>query len=106
MGFKVPGLGLGGLDLSSLPKDEDTETADRRQRLIDNEGICSEIQPQLFVGGYKVAMDREILRSKGITHIVNTASNECEDYNVADKSLTYISYALNGETCNSHPSSN
>ena len=84
------------MDLSALPREEDTETADRRRRMIESEGACSEIESFLFVGGNKVASDRELLRKHGITHIVNSASSDCEDYHISDPALTYFSFSLSG----------
>lgn len=41
---------------------------------------CTAITDYLFVGGSKVASDASLLRSKGISHIVNCCGDSCDNH--------------------------
>jgi len=68
-----------------------TEGQQRREKMADSEFECSEITKYLYVSGYYVAGNREILRSNGITHIVNCSAAVVESAFTADSSLKYLS---------------
>eukprot|EP01083_Nonionella_stella_P125799 380540_1 len=59
---------------------EPSELQMKAAKLEKFSGICSEILDFLFVGGDRVARDRTLLRSKGITSIVNCARDICDNY--------------------------
>jgi len=62
-------------------------------RLHKYRTICSEIMPgALYLSGYGVACDRATLRSHGITHIVNTAADVCDNLFVGD--FEYLTFYL------------
>ena len=52
----------------------------------------SEIHPNVFISGDTVARNEELLRSIGITHIINCAGNVCENYFPED--FYYIKYFM------------
>lgn len=60
----------------------------RRRKIRFFATDCTQITDFLFVGGIKVATDAELLREKGITHVVNCAGDSCE--NVFEGQLTYL----------------
>lgn len=63
----------------------------KQQQLKQHKSMCSEVIANvLYVSGYEVAKDREALRRHGITHIVNTAADVCDDCFKSD--VTYCSY--------------
>jgi len=49
---------------------------------------ASEIKPWLFLGGQEIAKQKDYLKGKGITHILNCASHVCENYNEGE--FTYV----------------
>jgi len=62
-------------------------------QLKQHRGVCSEVIPKtLYISGYQVAGDAELLRKHQITHIVNTAADVCE--NRLPEELTYLTYYL------------
>ena len=55
--------------------------------------VCSEIVPNfIYLGGDKVASNKELLQENGITHVINCAADHSSNY-FAD-SLTYKTYHL------------
>lgn len=65
----------------------------KQQQLKQQKCMCSEvIANALYISGYEVAKDREALRRHGITHIVNTAADACDDCFKSD--VAYCSYYL------------
>lgn len=69
------------------------ETVRRQVKLARYEGDCSEIIPEfLYLGGYIVAENRELLSEKGITHVLNCAGDYCQNRFVGD--LIYKTYYL------------
>ena len=70
---------------------EHTESQMRRERMADCEFECSEVLEYLFVSGCYVAGDRELLRVRGITHIINCSSGIVKNHFVDDKYLKYLS---------------
>uniref|UniRef100_A0A7S1AJT9 Protein-serine/threonine phosphatase n=1 Tax=Noctiluca scintillans TaxID=2966 RepID=A0A7S1AJT9_NOCSC len=55
--------------------------------------VCSEVLPhQLYISSYQVAANSETLRKHGITHIVNTAGDVCE--NLFAGEFQYLTYYL------------
>ncbi|KAF4666481.1 Dual specificity protein phosphatase 14 [Perkinsus chesapeaki] len=76
-------------DNSHLPAELQNELRLQRYR-----SQCSEILPgALYLGGAKVASNLEILKEKGITHIVNTAADVCSN-SFADRGFKYATYFL------------
>eukprot|EP01083_Nonionella_stella_P207967 755026_1 len=74
-----PDLELSADEHTSLEL-EPSELQMKAAKLEKFSGICSEILDFLFVGGDRVARDRTLLRSKGITSIVNCARDICDNY--------------------------
>eukprot|EP00927_Polykrikos_kofoidii_P005640 TRINITY_DN12238_c0_g2_i1.p1 TRINITY_DN12238_c0_g2~~TRINITY_DN12238_c0_g2_i1.p1 ORF type:complete len:866 (-),score=135.56 TRINITY_DN12238_c0_g2_i1:122-2719(-) len=55
--------------------------------------VCSEIvEKQVYLSGYQVAKDCDLMRRHGITHIVNTAADVCESQ--FPEHFTYLTYYL------------
>mmetsp|Transcript_39731 Transcript_39731/g.89162 ORF Transcript_39731/g.89162 Transcript_39731/m.89162 type:complete len:709 (+) Transcript_39731:107-2233(+) len=55
--------------------------------------LCSEVLPEkLFLSGYGVASDRARLRAHGITHVLNTAADVCD--NLFEGDLQYLTFYL------------
>jgi len=55
--------------------------------------ICSEILPEfLYVSGYIVAKDFDLLQENKITHIINVAADVCENHFPED--FTYLHFYL------------
>lgn len=71
-----------------------TESQQRRERMADCEFECSRITSYLFVAGYHIATNREILRRNGITHIINCSAAVVENAFIDDKSLKYLSLSM------------
>jgi hypothetical protein len=71
-----------------------TESQQRRERMADCEFECSRITSYLFVGGYHIATNREILRQNGITHIVNCSAAVVENTFINDSTLRYLSLSM------------
>jgi len=78
-------------DTEELLNYEQTESQIRRERMADCEFECSEIMEYLFVSGYYVAGDRELLRERGITHIINCSAGIVKNHFADDKYLKYLS---------------
>lgn len=53
---------------------------------------CSKVTERLYLGSEKVAANRELLKSNGITHILNCAGTICLEYFPSD--FTYKYYSL------------
>lgn len=68
-----------------------TESQLRRKGMADCEFECSQIEPFLFVGGYHVAGNWELLKSNGITRVVNCSSAVVSNHFISDPSMTYYS---------------
>lgn len=71
-----------------------TESQQRRERMADCEFECSRITSYLFVAGYHIATNREILRRNGISHIINCSAAVVENAFIDDKSLKYLSLSM------------
>ena len=71
-----------------------TESQQRRERMADCEFECSRITSYLYVGGYHVATNREILRQNGITHIINCSAAVVENVFASDRSLRYLALSM------------
>jgi hypothetical protein len=71
-----------------------TESQQRRERMADCEFECSRITSYLFVGGYHIATNREILRQNGITHVINCSAAVVENAFIHDTSLKYLSLSM------------
>ncbi|KAF7457623.1 dual specificity phosphatase, partial [Cryptosporidium felis] len=55
--------------------------------------ICSEIiEKKLYLGGYHIACNREILEKNGITHIINLSGDTCK--NMFEGSLEYRTHYI------------
>ncbi len=50
---------------------------------------CSPIVDNMFLGGSLVARDREKLKARGVTHVLNCAADVCPDYLAADGDIAY-----------------
>jgi hypothetical protein len=64
---------------------ENSETAkldSARTRLKIFDPLCSEIEKDVFLGSQTVAMNKELLLEKGITHILNCAGVICDNVRV------------------------
>jgi len=65
----------------------------KQLQLKQHRGVCSEVLPgSLFISGYQVAGDADMLRRHQITHVVNTAADVCD--NRLPDELTYLTYYL------------
>jgi hypothetical protein len=53
---------------------------------------CTEVGPHLYMGGASVARNLALLRSKGVTHVVNCAGDVCDNYH--EKELEYLTWVL------------
>lgn len=80
------------LDLAREKEAEDLEAIlDNRRAMLEKHRLhCSEIVPGfLYVAGQDVAQNISILRSVGITHIVNCAGPQCPNYHAGEGDLIY-----------------
>jgi hypothetical protein len=69
------------------------ETVRRQLKLAHYEGHCSEVIPNfMYLGGYIVAENRELLAQNKITHVLNCAGDYCQNRFVGD--LEYKTYYL------------
>ncbi len=68
-----------------------TESQLRRKGMADCEFECSQITNYLYVGGYHVAGNLDILKANGITRIVNCASAVVENHFAHEPDMTYLS---------------
>lgn len=69
------------------------ETVRGQVKLAHYQGQCSEIIPGfMYLGGYIVAQNRELLEEHGITHILNCAGDYCQNRFTDD--LKYKTYYL------------
>jgi hypothetical protein len=50
---------------------------------------CSPIVDNMYLGGSLVARDREKLKARGVTHVLNCAADVCPDYLAADGDIAY-----------------
>eukprot|EP00007_Cunea_sp_BSH-02190019_P002301 CAMPEP_0174231090 /NCGR_PEP_ID=MMETSP0417-20130205/1706_1 /TAXON_ID=242541 /ORGANISM="Mayorella sp, Strain BSH-02190019" /LENGTH=1041 /DNA_ID=CAMNT_0015308911 /DNA_START=106 /DNA_END=3227 /DNA_ORIENTATION=- len=67
---------------SDEPGDEDeaAKLDSARTRLKIFDPLCSEIEKDVFLGSQTVAMNKQLLQEKGITHILNCAGVICDEY--------------------------
>lgn len=70
---------------------QQTESQLRRKGMADCEFECSQITSYLFVGGYHVAGNRELLRSLGITRVINLSAAVVENHFIGEPGMTYYS---------------
>ena len=68
------------------------ERDNRAEKLRHFSTICSELTPQIYLGGDVVARNLEQLRSHGITHVLNAAGVACPNYH--EGALTYLTLHL------------
>lgn len=69
------------------------ETVRRQLKLAHYEGHCSEIIPGfMYLGGYIVAENRDLLAQNRITHVLNCAGDYCQNRFPDD--LQYKTYYL------------
>ncbi|CAJ1404189.1 unnamed protein product [Effrenium voratum] len=85
-------------ELSYDPENEENnyhlpDHLQRRLQLKHWRQVCSEVVPKsLYISSYQVACDEDALRYCGITHIVNTAADICD--NCFPEKFTYLTYYL------------
>ena len=81
------------LSLADIEEDDDIRYTNRAQMKMEMFATAmSELYPGLYVAGDIVARDKGMLKSKGVTHIVNCAGNVCGNYHGED--FRYLSYFL------------
>jgi len=81
------------LSLAEIEEDDDIRYTNRAQMKLEMFSTAiSELYPGLFVAGDIIARDKALLKSKGVTHIVNCAGNVCGNYHPED--FHYLSYFL------------
>jgi hypothetical protein len=68
-----------------------TESQLRRKGMADCEFECSQITSYLFVGGCHVAGNWELLKSYGISRVVNCSSAVVENHFINEPSMKYLS---------------
>eukprot|EP00898_Chlorokybus_atmophyticus_P007167 jgi/Chlat1/7451/Chrsp6S07459 len=84
--YKVMGSGLRTgpklLDLQAVARveQEPSEAELRREKLAYFDKQCSKVNEYIYLGSDTVARNRDILRSYGITHVLNCAGHVCPDY--------------------------
>ena len=89
-GAKGPGLQLNMGKIGQMDIEEKrvelgkSESAQRQAELDKYRGICSEILPFLFVGAEVVARDKDLMKSHGITHVVNSAGTVLDNFHPND----------------------
>eukprot|EP00300_Choanocystis_sp_HF-7_P014532 c18721_g1_i1.p1 GENE.c18721_g1_i1~~c18721_g1_i1.p1 ORF type:complete len:228 (+),score=29.37 c18721_g1_i1:2-685(+) len=76
----LPGLDTLRATRNPEATDERSYRAMQQSKLDAEDAICSKITPNLYLGSNTVAKNRELLASKGITHVANTAGLVCENY--------------------------
>eukprot|EP00996_Jenningsia_fusiforme_P004145 NODE_494_length_2181_cov_30.641651_g454_i0.p1 GENE.NODE_494_length_2181_cov_30.641651_g454_i0~~NODE_494_length_2181_cov_30.641651_g454_i0.p1 ORF type:complete len:667 (+),score=89.84 NODE_494_length_2181_cov_30.641651_g454_i0:98-2098(+) len=69
-----------GLDLRAVSQVGPSPTNDRQRRLEQFAKVASEIEPFLFVGAELPSRDSKLLKSLGITHIINAAAMICPNH--------------------------
>ena len=84
-----PGLSL-QLPLPN-PDGDPTETERKSIKVAKFAELCSEMLPFLFVGGERVARDGPLLRSHGITHVLNCAGDAFPNFHEA-KGIEYTRF--------------
>ena len=70
-------------DITSISQLEDLEIRDTTRNELTLEFYSekiSELVPGLYVSGEAVARNKDLLKSSGVTHIINCAGNVCENY--------------------------
>ena len=81
------GRGLQALDLSTLARASDPGTEElqlKKERLRWFDSQCSELAPGLCVGSDQVARDLALLRSRGVTHVLNCNGYACGEYHAGE----------------------
>jgi len=68
------------------------ERDSRAERLRHFSTICSEMTPQIYLGGDVVAQNLAQLQSHGITHVLNAAGVACPNYHEGE--LSYLTLHL------------
>jgi len=81
LGLRPGGLGL-KLDLSKAIHQgrEPTERQLRKEKLDRYENECTKIEEFMYVGGIRVAQNKELLLGVGITHVINCSAITTENY--------------------------
>eukprot|EP00012_Vannella_robusta_P007938 CAMPEP_0206203312 /NCGR_PEP_ID=MMETSP0166-20121206/12763_1 /ASSEMBLY_ACC=CAM_ASM_000260 /TAXON_ID=95228 /ORGANISM="Vannella robusta, Strain DIVA3 518/3/11/1/6" /LENGTH=306 /DNA_ID=CAMNT_0053622543 /DNA_START=656 /DNA_END=1573 /DNA_ORIENTATION=- len=59
---------------------EKSESKQKQEKLRSYANICSQIEPNLYLGGESVASNRETLLENNITHVLNCAGTYCDNY--------------------------
>lgn len=84
-------LNLGMISRETLPK---AESQLKQEKLAKYEVLCSEVSPGVCISGEKVAGNRALLKSSGITHIINCVGMLVPNYFESD--FTYFTLYLRG----------
>lgn len=77
---------------SNGPPSERLDYASKSQKMAFFSRDCTEVNEFISVGGQKVAMDYELLASKGVTHVINCVGDVCENYH--EGKLRYLKFYL------------
>ncbi|KAE8664437.1 Protein-tyrosine-phosphatase MKP1 [Hibiscus syriacus] len=73
------------LDLSSIQWNNDNNGGLlKRDKIAFFDKECSKVAEHIYLGGDAVAKDREILKTNGITHVLNCVGFVCPEYFKAD----------------------
>jgi Dual specificity phosphatase, catalytic domain len=69
------------LDLSSIPR---PSHGGKKEQIAFFDKECSKVADHIYLGGDRVARNREVLRQNGITHILNCVGFVCPEYFKSD----------------------
>ncbi|RID65203.1 hypothetical protein BRARA_D00418 [Brassica rapa] len=72
------------LDLSSTRVPDKSSGLVKREKIACFDKECSKVAEHIYVGGDAVAKDKDILKSNGITHILNCVGFICPEYFKSD----------------------
>ncbi|CAI5472098.1 unnamed protein product [Closterium sp. Yama58-4] len=95
-GGRFGGEGGPGEEEEEEESGEAMQLRDRKEKFVFFEKQCSRVLPHVYVGSDAVARDRGILRSAGITHVVNCVGFVCPEYFPHD--ITYKTLWLQDNT--------
>eukprot|EP00300_Choanocystis_sp_HF-7_P034752 c4772_g1_i1.p1 GENE.c4772_g1_i1~~c4772_g1_i1.p1 ORF type:complete len:800 (+),score=151.76 c4772_g1_i1:284-2401(+) len=92
---KSPGIDLNLLNERSLTHEisERSFRDQNKKKLDESSQQCHEITPEMFLSGHLVAQNKDLLKQRGITHILNVAGGDCPNYHPND--FTYLTLFLN-----------
>lgn len=71
-----------------------TEGQSRRELMAENEFLCSEILPWLFVGGAKVAESLSSLRKYNIKRVINCSASVIPNFFIGSGEFKYLSLSM------------